>query len=138
MAARNKPNVPVTLLRMHSDVEPIYKKLLSGLKKERDVRPSELSLIATYANLVYLNEKATFDLIEEGSGVVNKVGHGEKLQDNPSMKMYSMTVIQMEKYSKLLGMSPKALMEITGSTDDEKEDEEDDPLSNLMKKRGKK
>lgn len=136
MAARNKPNVPVTLLRMHSDVEPIYKKLLSGLKKERDIRPSELSLIATYANLVYLNEKATFDLIEEGSGVVNKVGHGEKLQDNPSMKMYSMTVIQMEKYSKLLGLSPKALMEL--STPDEEGDDEDDPLSNLIKKRGKK
>lgn len=136
MAARKTTNVPVMLFSLHPDVVPIYKKVLNVLKKHRQVNDSELPIIATYSNQVFLNQRAMMSIVDDGVVIVSVTQHGEVHKENPQCKVFNQTTIQIAKYADILGLSAKAKNDI--SAPDEKEDEEDDPLSNLMKKRGKK
>ncbi|QJT27561.1 hypothetical protein E4185_16815 [Aeromonas media] len=136
MAARKTTNVPIMLFHLHPDVDPIYKKVLNVLKKQRDVSPSELPIIATYANQVFLNQRAMMSMVDDGVVLTSTTNHGEVHKENPQCKVFNQTTIQIAKYAVILGLSAKAGDEL--STPDEEGDEEDDPLSNLIKKRGKK
>lgn len=136
MAARKTTNVSVMLFSLHPDVVPIYKKVLNVLKKQRQVNDSELPIIATYSNQVFLNQRAMMSMVDDGVVIVSVTQHGEVHKENPQCKVFNQTTIQIAKYADILGLSAKAKNDI--SAPDEKEDEEDDPLSNLMKKRGKK
>ncbi|QBX71554.1 hypothetical protein E4630_12160 [Aeromonas hydrophila] len=135
MAARKTTNVPFTLFTLRPEVEPIYKKALSILKKQREVDNSELAIVATYANQIYLNQRAMDSVIIDGALMINRTAHGEKLIENPMNKVANTTAIQIAKYADILGLSAKSKNDLVGETDEE---DEDDPLSNLIKKRGKK
>ncbi|MFQ2317032.1 P27 family phage terminase small subunit [Aeromonas caviae] len=136
MAARKTTNVPVMLFTLHPEVVPIYKKVLNVLKKQRIVNDSELPIIATYSNQVYLNQRAMMSMVTDGVVLYSVTQHGEVQKENPQCKVFNQTTIQIAKYADILGLSAKAMNDI--SNPDDKEDDEDDPLSNLMKKRGKK
>ncbi|WP_330544409.1 P27 family phage terminase small subunit [Aeromonas hydrophila] len=135
MAARKTTNVPVMLFTLHPEVVPIYKKVLNVLKKQRIVNDSELPIIATYSNQVYLNQRAMMSMVTDGVVLYSVTQHGEVQKENPQCKVFNQTTIQIAKYADILGLSAKAMNDI--SNPDDKEDD-DDPLSNLMKKRGKK
>ena len=77
MAARKTTNVPIMLFHLHPDVDPIYKKVLNVLKKQRDVSPSELPIIATYANQVFLNQRAMMSMVDDGVVLTSTSNHGE-------------------------------------------------------------
>ncbi|WP_270830820.1 P27 family phage terminase small subunit [Aeromonas sp. QDB03] len=136
MAARKTTNVPVMLFTLHPEVVPIYKKVLNVLKKQRIVNDSELPIIATYSNQVYLNQRAMMSMVTDGVVLYSVTQHGEVQKENPQCKVFNQTTIQIAKYADILGLSAKAMNDI--SNPDDKEDDEDDPLSNLIKKRGKK
>ncbi|MFQ2201028.1 P27 family phage terminase small subunit [Aeromonas hydrophila] len=136
MAARKTTNVPVMLFTLHPEVVPIYKKVLNVLKKQRIVNDSELPIIATYSNQVFLNQRAMMSMVTDGVVLYSVTQHGEVQKENPQCKVFNQTTIQIAKYADILGLSAKAMNDI--SNPDDKEDDEDDPLSNLIKKRGKK
>ncbi|WP_429070157.1 P27 family phage terminase small subunit [Aeromonas dhakensis] len=136
MAARKTTNVPVMLFTLHPEVVPIYKKVLNVLKKQRIVNDSELPIIATYSNQVFLNQRAMMSMVTDGVVLYSVTQHGEVQKENPQCKVFNQTTIQIAKYADILGLSAKAMNDI--SNPDDKEDDEDDPLSNLIKKGGKK
>lgn len=136
MAARKTTNVPVMLFSLHPEVAPIYKKVLNILKKQRQVNDSELPIIATYSNQVYLNQRAMMSMVDDGVVLTSTTNHGEVEKENPQCKVFNQTTIQIAKYADILGLSVKSMNDLSGG--DEKEDEEDDPLNNLLKKRGNK
>lgn len=77
MAARKTTNVPVMLFSLHPEVAPIYKKVLNILKKQRQVNDSELPIIATYSNQVYLNQRAMMSMVDDGVVLTSTTNHGE-------------------------------------------------------------
>lgn len=75
-------------------------------------------------------------MVDDGVVLTSTTNHGEVHKENPQCKVFNQTTIQIAKYAVILGLSAKAGDEL--STPDEEGDDEDDPLSNLIKKRGKK
>lgn len=125
--------VNIGLIELPDEIKPIYSKLVSILKKEREIKPTEYGLITTLAAQYYIHQQALNSIINEGAVITSVTQYGEVSKENPQVRIYNNTQIQIQKLSAMLVMTQKEIKALMNAEDDE--DDEDDPLAQLTKRR---
>lgn len=124
---------PISILELPEDILPIYKRLVSIIKKEREIKGTEFGLIATLATQYYLHQNALNSIINDGVVLVSHTNHGTVEKANPQVNVHKDTGVQIQKLSAMLVMTQKEIKALMNADNDE--EDEDDPLAQLTKRR---
>ncbi|MGG5825933.1 P27 family phage terminase small subunit [Aeromonas salmonicida] len=127
----------MTVIKMNAAATAIYKKTLSTLKKERDIKKSDLDSIALLAINIDRLEKANAAIDEHGFMIESTTEKGTTIKQNPACINADLCQSKIIKLMDSLLMSPKAKL-ASIRVDAEKEPEEKDALDIALGKIGSK
>ncbi|QWL58213.1 P27 family phage terminase small subunit [Aeromonas jandaei] len=123
-----------------SDAEKvIYKKLHTVLKKERELKASDLEAVALLAKNIWLFDQASIAVEQHGFLITSETSKGVAIKQNPAAISLDNSQTKIVKLMEQLLMTPRSKVLADGRS--ELKEEDNDPitaaLAVLKKKREK-
>ncbi|EHM6953361.1 P27 family phage terminase small subunit [Vibrio parahaemolyticus] len=106
------------------------------LEAEREIKPSDLDLIALLVINMTMIEKALDDLRVNGVTITSTTAHGIVVKNNPANEVFSKANVAVRACMEQLLMTPKSKAVLMKNVVEKKEEQED-PLLALIKERNK-
>lgn len=129
----------MSVIYMPQAVNVIYKKILATLKKEREIKKSDLDAIALLAQNIVYYQDANRTIDEHGFMITSTTEKGTTIKQNPACIAADNAQRMMVRLMEQLMMTPKSKVLADGRS--ELKEEEVDPIAaallNLKKKREK-
>ncbi|HDX8393472.1 TPA: hypothetical protein RQN07_002751 [Aeromonas dhakensis] len=122
---------PVSIMSMPPAVESIYKRILSVIKAERQIKNTEYGLVAQLASQYHLNQVALDSLINEGAVYYSTSKYGTVPKGNPQIVVYNNTSTKIITLSEKLLLSQKEMQALI----EPEVEEDDDNISRKEKER---
>lgn len=125
-------SVPLT------DVEELkYNRIKTMLEAEREIKPSDLDLIALLVVNLSMMEHAINDLRAHGVTIITHTAYGQVVKNNPSNEVFSKANVAVRACMEQLLMTPKSKAVVLRK-EETKPEEEVDPLTEMLKARANK